>query len=40
MKKPEAARDPYANKGKEKSDFLKKIQKDLRGLAGDPKKIK
>ena len=40
VKKPEPAGDPYANKEKEKSDFMRKIQKDLKGLAGDPKKIK
>ena len=30
-------RDPYGDKKKEKDDFLKQVQADLRRLAGDPK---
>ena len=40
MKKTEPTKDRYENKEKEKADFMKNIQKELRSLKGDPKKIK
>ena len=40
VRKVDPVKDPYADKSKEKAEFLKKIQKDIRGLIGDPKKIK
>ena len=33
-------RDPYADRKQEKIDFMKKVQRDLKKLAGDPKQMK
>ena len=40
VKKSEPQRDPYVDKQLEKQEFLKRVQKDLKPLNGDPKGIK
>ena len=40
VKKTEATKDPYANKEKQKAEFMKKIKKELKSFNSDPKNVK